>query len=181
MLLKLVTFYTVTGNRHHTCSELQVVILTYNLIKMKRSIIIIKIIIFLFVLLFAYTSTSKFLDYQLFVFQMRLAPLPRMTILAPILGWVIPVTESLLVIGLLSTKYRIKSLYTSVVLLLLFEAYITAMLLTGHHLPCTCGGIISTLGWKTHLLFNAVYIALGLFAIRQFKHIEHHQLESVGI
>jgi hypothetical protein len=147
---------------------------------MKCSIIT-KIIIFLFVLLFAYTSTSKFLDYQLFVFQMRLAPLPGMTTLAPILGWVIPVIESLLVIGLLSTRYCVKSLYTSVILLLLFEAYITAMLLTGRHLPCTCGGIISTLGWKTHLLFNAVYIALGLFAIRQFKHLEHHQLESVGL
>ncbi len=180
MLLKLVTVYTVTGNGHHTFLELLVLILIYNLITMKRSIIA-QIIIFLFVLLFAYTSTSKFLDYQLFVFQMRLAPLPGMIVVAPILGWVIPVIESLLVIGLLSTRYRVKSLYTSVVLLFLFETYITAMLLTGHHLPCTCGGIISTLSWKTHLLFNALYIALGIFAIRQFKHIEPHQLESVGI
>ena len=29
------------------------------------------------IILFAYTATSKFLDYGLFVFQMRLAPLSK--------------------------------------------------------------------------------------------------------
>jgi putative oxidoreductase len=119
----------------------------------------------LIVLLFVYTSASKFLDYPKFVFQLRLAPLPMMITLAPVIGWLVPLAELLVPLGLLTEKYRLKALFATVALLILFEFYITAMLLTGKHLPCTCGGIISTLGWKQHLLFNALFILIAVTAI----------------
>lgn len=118
-----------------------------------------------FILLFAYTATSKFLNYGLFVFQMRLAPLPLMTTVAPLLGWLLPVTEAALVLFLTVKKYRLTALYASVSLMTLFEIYIIAMLSTGDHLPCTCGGFISTMTWKQHLPFNAVFIIMGIIAI----------------
>jgi hypothetical protein len=127
----------------------------------------------LLIILFAYTAASKFLDYDKFVFQMRLAPVPVMLWLAPTLGWLVPVIETLLVIGLsiglFNPRLLHKSLLASITLLSLFEIYITAMLLTGRHLPCTCGGIISTMSWQLHLVFNAVFIVLGVLAIRYPK------------
>jgi hypothetical protein len=132
-----------------------------------------EILTILLVLLFSYTAVSKFLDYDKFVFQMRLAPVPVMAWLAPILGWLVPIIEMILVIGLSLSlfipRFLRRSLAASVALLSLFEIYIVAMLLTGHHLPCTCGGIISTMSWQQHLVFNAAFILLGVLAIRQNK------------
>ena len=123
----------------------------------------------LLLILFAYTATSKFLDYNLFVFQMKRAPLPLMQTIAPVLGWLLPILEMLIVLGLSIVRFRLSALYGAVILLAVFEMYITGMLLTNQHLPCTCGGIISTMSWKQHLVFNAVFILLGIVAIMQTK------------
>jgi putative oxidoreductase len=138
----------------------------------KSGYILVKVITALFVLLFAYTATSKFLDYNLFVFQMRLAPLPMMILVAPILGWLMPSIELIIAISLLFGRFRLNALYASVILLLIFEFYIVGMLLSRQHLPCTCGGIISTMSWKQHLIFNGVFIAIGLTAIVKLKNIK---------
>jgi len=128
----------------------------------------------LLVLLFAYTATSKFLDYDKFVFQMRLAPLPVMKSAAPVLGWLMPVIEILIAAGLLTSRLRLKALYAAVILLFVFECYIAGMLLTGQHLPCTCGGIVSSMSWKQHLLFNAAFIIAGIIAIKQSTNYKSH-------
>jgi putative oxidoreductase len=131
---------------------------------MKRSLFSILITMFL-VLLFAYTAVSKVLDYELFVFQMKLAPLPLMRTIAPVLGWFMPVLELGLCAGLMIRRFHLIALYSIVCLLLIFEAYIGGMLLSGQHLPCTCGGIISKMNWKEHLLFNAFVIVLCCYVI----------------
>jgi hypothetical protein len=119
------------------------------------------------VLLFSYTASSKLIDYEKFVFQMRLAPLPVMKNVAPVLGWVMPVAEAMIVFGLLYKPLRLNALKASVVLIVLFELYITTMLFSGRQLPCTCGGILSSMSWKEHLIFNAFFLFLGFLSIRE--------------
>jgi len=135
--------------------------------------ILTQICVILLCLLFVYTSASKFLDYDKFVFQMRLAPVPLMKIAAPVLGWLVPAIEFLiavaLAVGIFISSVKIKALYVSVILLLAFEVYISIMLLSGSHLPCTCGGIISKMGWKQHLFFNAFFILTGFLSIRYLQ------------
>jgi putative oxidoreductase len=125
--------------------------------------------VILLMLLFIYTSASKFLDYEKFVFQMRLSPLPLMKIAAPILGWAVPAIEILiafiLAVGFFYPPIQNKGLYASVALIPAFEIYIAAMLISGSHLPCTCGGIVSQMGWGQHLLFNAFFIIGGTMSI----------------
>jgi len=124
-------------------------------------------------LLFVYTSASKFLDYDKFVFQMRLAPVPLMKILAPALGWLVPAVEFILAValavGMFIPAIKIKALQASIFLLVAFEIYIAIMLLSGSHLPCTCGGIISKMGWKQHLLFNGFFILASSLSIKYLK------------
>lgn len=123
----------------------------------------------LLIILFTYTATSKFLDYNKFVFQMKLAPLPLMKLLAPILGWLVPTAEIItaiyLGIGFFNSFLKVKGLFFSVVLLFIFELYIVSMLLSGSQLPCTCGGIISTMGWTQHVIFNAFFIISSILSI----------------
>ncbi|MDP9079028.1 MAG: hypothetical protein M3O71_16490 [Bacteroidota bacterium] len=129
-----------------------------------------QIVPILLILLFVYTATSKFLDYNKFVFQMRLAPVPLMKILAPVLGYFVPTIEMIIAIslatGFFNSSMMLKGLYASVILLLIFEIYISIMLLSGSNLPCTCGGIISQMGWKQHLFFNSFFIIGGIVTIR---------------
>jgi len=124
----------------------------------------------LLIILFVYTATSKFLDYEKFVFQMRLAPVPFMKPLAPILGWTAPIVEMIIAIvlalGCFTYSLKRRGLLASVILLSAFEIYIIIMLLSGSPLPCTCGGIISQMGWKQHLIFNGFFIIGGILTIK---------------
>lgn len=116
------------------------------------------------ILLFMYTAASKLLSYKTFVFQIQLAPFPLIGTLAPFLGWAVPITEIVFVLLLYLNRTRYWGMIGSFVLMVSFETYISWMKLmeiqTGVRLPCTCGGIISNMGWTTHLLFNAVFIFL---------------------
>jgi uncharacterized membrane protein YphA (DoxX/SURF4 family) len=116
----------------------------------------------LLVLLWGYAGFSKLADYHRFVQQMQLAPVPLMKQLAPVLGIAVPVTE-LALVGLLFTKpFRKAGLWLSFFLLLSFTVYISLMLLSGLRLPCTCGGLISKLGWRQHLFFNVFFMLISL-------------------
>lgn len=136
----------------------------------------ISIVVALYILLFSYTAVSKFLDYELFVFQMKLAPLPLMPTIAPLIGILLPLVELAFCILLLTERWQVLALKSSVVLMTIFEIYIVAMLFTGKELPCTCGGIISTMGWKQHLLFNGFFIMIGLLAIYFQKNRMTHKI-----
>lgn len=119
----------------------------------------------LLILLFGYTAVSKILEYNKFVFQMKLAQMPIIASLAPLLGIVLPILELVIVWMLYKDSFRIKGFYASFLLLFTFEIYISIMLLSGEKLPCTCGGIISQMGWKTHLLFNAIFMVISILPI----------------
>lgn len=104
---------------------------------------------------------------------MELAPLPLMKLAAPYLGLAVPSAELFIAVGLaigfFSPKIRLIAMEAALLLLIAFEIYISLMLLSGSHLPCTCGGIISTMGWKQHLVFNAFFITIAIFSIRFLK------------
>lgn len=119
----------------------------------------------LIIILFSYTGINKLLEYEKFVFQMRLAPLPILWPLAPIIGWLVPVAELVTVVGLYLNRTRILALRASLALMILFEVYIMWVRSTGLDLPCTCGGIISSMDWTTHFIFNAIVIVLIVLAL----------------
>src|SRR5699024_6776445 len=111
-----------------------------------------------------YTGVSKLLEYSKFVFQMQRVPLPLVQNLAPSLGWVVPIIEIALVAMLYFEKSRFWGLIGSLTLMVSFETYILWMksleVQLGIRLPCTCGGIISSMCWTEHLIFNAIFIIL---------------------
>ncbi len=118
----------------------------------------------LLVFLWGYAVISKLAEHEKFIAQMKLAPVPMMHMLGPVLGWLVPLIETVLIWLLFNEKYRELGLKLSFVLLLIFEIYISIMLLSGLDLPCTCGGLISKLQWKEHLIFNAFFMCVALFS-----------------
>jgi putative oxidoreductase len=127
------------------------------------------IAVLLLVLLFGYTAFSKLLEYDKFIFQMRLVPAAMMVWAAPILAWLVPAVEFLivgmLIIGQYVKQWRFAGFYSAFFLLLTFQVYIGSMLLSDSKLPCTCGGIVSQMSWRQHLWFNAVFMLIAAVPI----------------
>lgn len=123
----------------------------------------------LLILLYSYTAISKFLDQYRFVFQMKLSPFSLVKNFAALLGWIVPMIEIGIVIGLCFDKTQKQTLYFSLALLMIFEIYIVGMLMTGLKLPCACGGVIAFMSWKAHVLFNFLFITINIIAIRLLR------------
>jgi hypothetical protein len=130
---------------------------------MKRKIII-ELISSLLILLFLYTSLSKWLAFKTFIGDMNNQPFPNW--LTPFLVWTIPPLEVLIAVGLIFEKTRVKALYGSLVLMLAFTIYTVAILLHSFaYVPCSCGGVIRNLTWPQHLFFNLFFVGISLLGI----------------
>ncbi|MCX2681897.1 hypothetical protein OOZ15_18235 [Galbibacter sp. EGI 63066] len=124
---------------------------------------IVEIISILFILLFIYTSINKLLNIK--TFYMRLANFPFISSYAFWVAWGVPVLEIIITVLFFLPKYRLSALYASFTLMSIFTAYIILVLRVSNSIPCSCGGVISSLGWKEHIVFNCAFIGLALWGI----------------
>lgn len=134
---------------------------------------LVEIISCLFIILFLYTGISKLMEYS--VFKEQLADSPVLKPFAPFIAWALPLTEFLVSILLIIPRWRLKGLYASLFLMIAFTLYIGAIMTFNKELPCSCGGIISLLSWKEHLVFNSVFIGLALAGVILEKQIRKNQ------
>jgi len=135
---------------------------------MKRTTIV-EIISVLFIILFLYTAISKLMEYSVFKEQLAASPF-----LAPVASFVAPsllAVEFLLILLLAIPRWKLKGLYVSTALMAIFTLYIIVMMFFADHLPCSCGGVLAELSWGQHIIFNFVFIALGIVGIALEKKI----------
>ncbi|WP_418502090.1 MauE/DoxX family redox-associated membrane protein [Flagellimonas sp.] len=112
-----------------------------------------------FILLFVYTATNKLM--YLSVFQERLERFPFIAPFNGIISVFIPFIE-LVIAGLfLFPKYILPALYSSFILLMVFTVYIASVMKFSGSIPCSCGGVLSYMGWTDHILFNAGFMSLA--------------------
>ena len=116
----------------------------------------------LLILLWGYAAMSKILEFQKFTVQLSKSPM--LNSFASFIAVAVPASELIIAVALINKKSRLLGLSASVFLLVLFTAYITAMLTFSRNIPCSCGGIIGMLGWKGHIVFNLVFIVIGVTA-----------------
>jgi uncharacterized membrane protein len=124
---------------------------------------LIEVISALFILLFLYTSLNKIYDHKLFQFVLSKSPLVRDS--ASLVSYFIPIVEILVSIFLLIPRTRIIGLWSSLVLMSVFTAYIAYMIVSTPKLPCSCGGVLKQLSWNEHLLFNLCFVAFATTAL----------------
>jgi putative oxidoreductase len=128
-----------------------------------RRQLIIEIIAALFILLFVYTAISKLSDAS--KFQNVLSKSPLIGSLASYISLGLPILE-LVVTGLLFLpKTRWLGLYSSLVLMAGFTCYLGYMIYFTPNLPCSCGGVLSQMTWREHLVFNSVFNVLALWGV----------------
>jgi uncharacterized membrane protein YphA (DoxX/SURF4 family) len=117
----------------------------------------------LLILLFVYAAVTKLLDYS--TFKLQLGKSPFITAFAPTIAWALPIGEILVGLALAFKPTRLLGLYAALFLMTMFSAYIYTMLHYSYYIPCSCGGILSKMGWTTHLWFNIGFTLLSIIGI----------------
>lgn len=126
---------------------------------LQKTNIIDKISKILLVLLFAYAGSSKLLGHQLFLAQLK--QIEMLKAVARPVSFLLPALEILIAIFLAIDRTQITGLWLAAFLITTFTIYVAGMLLLKSSLPCTCGGVISSMTWKQHLLFNIFFMLLS--------------------
>lgn len=121
----------------------------------------------LFIFLFVYTAISKLLDFKLF--QAILSKSPLIGNMAPIVAIGLPIAELSTAAMLFVKRTQQTGLYASLFLMGCFTSYILYMLLFEPQLPCSCGGVLRSMSWKEHFLFNLLFTCLAYLAIQLRK------------
>jgi uncharacterized membrane protein YphA (DoxX/SURF4 family) len=128
-----------------------------------RRAVIIDVLAAAIIVLFVYAAVSKLMAYPLFTAQLEMHPLLRP--FAGWLAWAVPAAELLVAALLVIPSTRLVGLYGAAILLFMFTVYLTGMILTDKHLPCSCGGLISGFTWRQHIAFNLVFLGLAVTGI----------------
>jgi uncharacterized membrane protein YphA (DoxX/SURF4 family) len=143
---------------------------------MKKATII-EIISISFIILFLYTGISKLMEYA--VFKEQIANSPILKPIASRIAWMLPLSEFIAAILLFVPALRLKGLYMSLIMMILFTGYVIAILNFSKELPCSCGGIIALLSWKQHLILNSLFVALAITGIIVQKGLQKLNGQSV--
>lgn len=121
------------------------------------------IISLLFIVLFVYAGVSKLLDVQEFRIQISQSPL--LADFSLFVTWFVPLSEIGISILLLFAKFRLIAFVGCFILMAMFTTYIFFILHFSENVPCACGGVLQSLGWSEHLVFNIVFLVLSVTAI----------------
>lgn len=115
----------------------------------------------LFILLWGTTAASKLGDLK--EFKAELDKQVFSALFTEFLLFVVPTFELIAATLLAFKKTRYSGLLFSLALMLTFTAYISLILL-GYYdkVPCSCGGVLEILGWKSHLVLNLFFTALAI-------------------
>lgn len=124
---------------------------------------IIESIILLFIFLFTYAAISKFHEFD--VFRIQLGRSPFIGEYANLLVWGVPAIELFISFLLVFPKLKLAGLWSSFILMVIFTTYIVLVLNFSDSIPCSCGGVIASLTWTQHLIFNIGFILLAAIGV----------------
>jgi putative oxidoreductase len=114
--------------------------------------------------LFLYTSISKIIDFDKFIWQINNQVFDNR--FTPALVYGIPAAEILIAILLPWSKTRRVALYCSAFLMTIFTIYIGMVTFNVfERTPCGCATAFEKLSWPQHLLMNLAITILNYIAI----------------
>ena len=125
----------------------------------------------LLILLFGYAAMNKLLVYDKFVVQIAQSPI--LEGISPWLAWMVPAVELAICVLLLMPAWRRMGLYASTILMTVFTLYIMFILWFSPEVPCSCGGILNQLDWKSHLVFNIIFTGIAAAGLMYEKNYNY--------
>ncbi|PTS98427.1 hypothetical protein DBR11_14940 [Pedobacter sp. HMWF019] len=126
----------------------------------KKGAWVVEVLACLLVFLWVYTAASKLANAE--EFRAQLANQVFKKGFTEVLFYLLPTVE-LMAAGLVffeCTRYW--GFLASLLLMVAFTVYVgLALLHFFPRMPCSCGGVLSVLGWKSHFVFNLFFTAVA--------------------
>lgn len=129
------------------------------------------IISLLFVFIYSYTGIDKLGNID--KFSRGISKIPYVGGMHVWIGWGVPLLELLISALLIIPGSNQLGLKLATSLMAVFTAYLALMLAFAEKRMCHCGGVIESMGWVEHFLFNIVFTLLGGYALYLNKNINH--------
>ncbi len=120
-----------------------------------------------YIILFVYAAVTKLLNYS--QFETQLSQFPYISSYTSLIAWAVPTLEIFIVFLFFPYKFIKIGLYASFILMLIFTVYIIIVLTFSEIIPCSCGGVIASLSWDEHLVFNIACMLIALMGIILIK------------
>ena len=124
---------------------------------------IIFVISLAFIFLYCYTGFDKLIHLE--KFSKGISKIPYVGGMAVWIGWGVPLVELLISVLLIIPKSNKLGLQLATGLMGLFTLYLGLMMAFVEKRLCHCGGVIESMGWVEHLLFNLLFVGLGGWAL----------------
>lgn len=118
---------------------------------------------YFFIILFTFAAISKLLDYE--TFQLQLGQSPFISTFVGLLAWGVPTIEITISLLFFSSRLRLLAFYASTTIMVIYTTYIILVLNFADAIPCSCGGVIASLSWNEHLIFNIGWLLLAILGI----------------
>lgn len=115
---------------------------------------------FLLITLWIYSAVGQLLQFE--NFKIRLSQFPFINEYADLFAWLVPGVEIVIALIFFFPHLKDEAYFASFALLLVFSAYIIAVLNFSVSIPCSCNGLLPSLSWKEHILFNIGFLSLAL-------------------
>lgn len=128
--------------------------------------IISETIIFILILVWAYTFASKIFDFDTFDRQIKGAYL--LSAGGSVLPYILQVVHLGIVILLLNKNWRKLGLLSSLFVLILYTAYLIYILKFAPSIPCSCIAVMKGMNWNDQLYFNFIGLAINIIGLATF-------------
>jgi len=126
--------------------------------------VVVECILLVLIITFLYSASSKYFDLDIFSVAMRSQSFPNW--LATSLILLLPPIEIAIAVLLMFERTKLLGAYISALVLLIFTVYSAmAEFRLFSHSACPCGGLISKMNWKQHLIFNSTLFTMSAVGI----------------
>lgn len=142
--------------------------------------IISETIIFILILIWAYTFASKIFDFDTFDRQIKGAYL--LSVGGYVLPYILQFIHLGMVVLLLNKNWRRLGLPTSLSVLTLYTAYLVYILKFAPSIPCSCIAVMGGMNWNDQLYFNFIALAIniiGLITFFSLKRAPHNSGQTI--
>ncbi|WP_333889127.1 MauE/DoxX family redox-associated membrane protein [Sphingobacterium siyangense] len=142
--------------------------------------IISELIIFILILVWAYTFASKIFDFDTFYRQIKGAYL--LSAGGSVLPYILQGVHIGIVILLINKNWRILGLLTSLSVLTFYTAYLIYILKFAPSIPCSCIAVVRGMNWNDQLYFNFIALAINLIGLITFyslKRAPHNSGQTI--
>ncbi|WP_415859572.1 MauE/DoxX family redox-associated membrane protein [Aureibaculum sp. 2210JD6-5] len=141
-----------------------------------RKEVLIELLISLCIILFVYAAISKLLDFE--TFKAQIGQSPVLSSFTDWIVWIVPISELVVAVLLIVPNYRLIGLISFYSIMVMFTTYIIVILKFSDFIPCSCGGLLESLGWNQHLIMNVLFCLLALYLLFNLKNTASNNINN---